>query len=54
MSKSDRKDGELILIDPSDENTDRKLIIAAKLLEDIDPELSREILTRRTTKTEKQ
>lgn len=47
MTKRKKKGADLILIDPSDENKDRKLVIAAKLLEDIDPELSREILSRR-------
>ncbi len=51
---TEKKDDELILIDPSDENKNRKIAVAAKLLEEIDPELSQEILTRRTAKTEQQ
>ncbi|MGC9780928.1 MAG: hypothetical protein HZR80_16920 [Candidatus Heimdallarchaeota archaeon] len=52
MTKSKKKKDDLLLIDPSDENIERKLIVAAKLLEEIEPELSKEILTRRSAEAE--
>jgi len=44
MSKRKKKSAELILIDPLDSDRNKKLVIASKLLADIEPELSQEIL----------
>lgn len=47
LTKKQEKKNGLLLIDLSDKDTNKKLTIAAKIIENIDPELSEEILEKR-------